>query len=67
VWARLTSGIDASAFLQQAIAQNVIFVPGTAFYADNVDQAAFRLSYAAPCIGDIHEGVTRLKNALHAA
>jgi len=67
VWARLASGIDASAFLQQAIAQNVIFVPGTAFYADNVDQAAFRLSYAAPSIGDIHEGVTRLRKALHAA
>jgi hypothetical protein len=25
------------------------------------------LSYAAPSIGDIHEGVTRLRKALHAA
>ncbi|MBW8837291.1 MAG: PLP-dependent aminotransferase family protein, partial [Burkholderia sp.] len=66
VWARLSesgNGIDASALLQRAIGNKVMFVPGKAFFADNVDAASLRLSFAAPGIADIEEGVTRLKRA----
>lgn len=62
VWARM-SGIDSSVLLTNAIAHNVIFVPGKAFYADDVDVHSLRLSFAAPGIDDIHEGVRRLKAA----
>jgi len=70
VWARLNeaggssvSGADASELLQRAIENKVMFVPGKAFFADKVDAASLRLSFAAPDIADIEEGVRRLKRA----
>lgn len=64
VWGRLSGGQDASAYLKACIGQNVMFVPGVAFYKDNVDLASLRLSFAAPGVSDIEEGVLRLKRAL---
>lgn len=64
VWGRLTDGLDASAYLKTCIGQNVMFVPGVAFYKDNVDASSLRLSFAGPGVGDIEEGVGRLGRAL---
>jgi DNA-binding transcriptional MocR family regulator len=64
VWDRLAGGGDASAYLKACIEQNVMFVPGVAFYKDNVDLASLRLSFAAPGVSDIEQGVLRLKRAL---
>jgi DNA-binding transcriptional MocR family regulator len=41
-----------------------MFVPGVAFYKDNIDAAALRLSFAAPGVADIEIGVQRMKLAL---
>jgi 2-aminoadipate transaminase len=41
-----------------------MFVPGVAFYKDNVDVASLRLSFAAPGVADIEEGVLRMKRGL---
>ncbi len=65
VWARCPS-VDSDALLKHAIANGVMFVPGRAFFADNVDESSFRLSFAAPGIDAIEEGVSRLKRALDA-
>lgn len=62
VWARI-EGIDASALLQHAIENKVMFVPGKAFFADRIDPASLRLSFAAPGIADIEEGAKRLRRA----
>ncbi|SDV48983.1 aminotransferase-like domain-containing protein [Chitinasiproducens palmae] len=62
VWARM-DGIDASALLAQAIHERVLFVPGTAFYADRVDASTFRLSFAAPGVDEFGEAVSRLARA----
>ncbi|MDR5763349.1 PLP-dependent aminotransferase family protein [Caballeronia sp. LZ035] len=62
VWARM-DGVDSSELLKHAIAQKVLFVPGKAFYADHIDAAAFRLSFAAPGIGEIGEAAARLARA----
>lgn len=67
VWARLQSPIDAATLLKSAIEERVMFVPGAAFYADHVDPAGLRLSFAAPPLQDITEGVSRLQRALHGA
>jgi DNA-binding transcriptional MocR family regulator len=67
LWGRLPSGLDADVFLRHAIAQNVLFVPGIAFFADQPDRSAFRLSYAAPSIDGVQEGVRRLRRAFDAA
>jgi DNA-binding transcriptional MocR family regulator len=59
VWARI-EGIDASELLQRAIDNKVMFVPGKAFFADRIDPASLRLSFAAPGIADIEEGAKRI-------
>jgi DNA-binding transcriptional MocR family regulator len=64
VWARLTGGQDAAEYLRVCIERNVMFVPGVAFYKDKIDQAALRLSFAAPSVADIENGVQRMKQAL---
>jgi len=66
VWARI-NGVDASHLLTHAISNKVIFVPGKAFYFDELDSAALRLSFAAPGVSDIREGVRRLKRAYDGA
>ncbi|WP_026121799.1 PLP-dependent aminotransferase family protein [Paraburkholderia kururiensis] len=66
VWARIP-GLDAAALLARAIEHKVIFVPGNAFFADHADTSSLRLSFAAPDIAAIEEGVRRLKRAYEAA
>lgn len=65
VWARLAA-VKTSALLPHAIAEKVLFVPGTAFFAEQADEASLRLSFAAPAISAIEEGVARLARAMHA-
>lgn len=65
VWARLATGQDASAYLKACIEANVMFVPGVAFFRDNVDHSSLRLSFAAPGVNDIETGVLRMKTAIH--
>ena len=65
VWARMP-GVDADELLKRAIERKVIFVPGKAFFADQPDTAALRLSFAAPGVDAIEEGARRLKQAYEA-
>ncbi|WP_321869424.1 aminotransferase-like domain-containing protein [Burkholderia ubonensis] len=66
VWARI-GAVPSARLLQHAIANKIVFVPGNAFFADNVDDASLRLSYAAPDVDAIREGVARLARAYRAA
>ncbi|KVQ73418.1 2-aminoadipate aminotransferase [Burkholderia ubonensis] len=66
VWARI-GAVSSARLLQHAIAHKIVFVPGNAFFADNVDDASLRLSYAAPDVDAIREGVARLARAYGAA
>lgn len=65
VWGRLADGSDAQALFERAIEQNVMFVPGKAFYANEPDPASVRLSFAAPGLEDIDEGLHRLARAFN--
>ncbi len=65
VWARLAA-VKTSELLPNAIAEKVLFVPGTAFFAENADEASLRLSFAAPAVTVIEEGVARLARAMEA-
>ncbi|VVD70627.1 2-aminoadipate transaminase [Pandoraea cepalis] len=65
VWARLAA-VKTSDLLPHAIAEKVLFVPGTAFFAEQADEASLRLSFAAPAVSAIEEGVARLARAMHA-
>ncbi|WP_438392124.1 PLP-dependent aminotransferase family protein [Caballeronia sp. DA-9] len=65
VWARLKGGRNAAELLKRAIEQNVIYVPGPAFYVHGADESSMRLSFAAATgAAEVFEGVRRLKLAL---
>lgn len=66
IWARLNGGLKAADLLQESIPRKVIFVPGAGFHAENPDPSTLRLSYAAPTVDEIVEGVRRLGEALTA-
>ncbi|CAN7667726.1 PLP-dependent aminotransferase family protein [Trinickia sp. LjRoot230] len=66
VWARM-GALSSSTLLAHAIDNKVVFVPGKAFFADNVDDATLRLSFAAPSPDAIRDGVRRLKHAYERA
>ncbi|AKM31066.1 2-aminoadipate aminotransferase [Pandoraea faecigallinarum] len=65
VWAQLAA-VKTSELLPNAIAEKVLFVPGTAFFAEQADEASLRLSFAAPAVTAIEEGVARLARAMEA-
>lgn len=65
VWVR-APGIDTAAWLQAAIARQVMFVPGAAFFAQAPDTACLRLSFASQDEAGIELGVARLAEAFQA-
>lgn len=66
IWARI-GAVPSATLLPHAIANKVVFVPGNAFFADNVDDASLRLSFAAPDVYAIRDGAARLARAYGAA
>jgi 2-aminoadipate transaminase len=68
IWARLTgfNGMlsDGAEFARRAIENNVAFVPGAPFYANNPDFSTLRLSFATVGIDKIEEGIARLGASL---
>lgn len=63
IWASWKDGTDATALLQTAVRHNVMYVPGSAFYATPSDQGHWRLSFANAQPQEIIDGVARLKQA----
>lgn len=67
LWVTLPEGIDARELLQQALAENVAFVPGQEFFADGTGCHTLRLnfSFSEPLV--IEEGIRRLGRVVHRA
>ena len=63
VWLTFDRSIDPQKLFDAAVAANVIFVPGKAFYADNANLHSMRLSFAAPDVAQIGQAVDRLAQA----
>lgn len=66
LWVRFPKR-NAGEILEHALAHNVMFVPGHAFFHDNVDHSSLRLSFAGCNEGEIAEGVRRLRLAVNQA
>ncbi|MBV6273917.1 PLP-dependent aminotransferase family protein [Alcaligenaceae bacterium CGII-47] len=66
IWAHCPR-VSSTVLLQYAIANKVLFVPGTAFFADSLDPGSFRISFATPSVKEIEEGVLRLRRAFDQA
>ena len=50
--------------LERSLAHGLIFVIGSAFYVDGSGHDKIRLSFSAPGVERIHEGVRRLAAAM---
>lgn len=64
LWGRLQDGLDATSLLPVAIEENVMFVPGSAFYAAQPDPQAFRLSFTMSTPEQIEVGCERFYRAV---
>lgn len=60
IWVKLPKGVDSSALLAKAVAQNVAFVPGAPFFANEPQANTLRLSFVTVPKEKIEEGVARL-------
>jgi DNA-binding transcriptional MocR family regulator len=56
--------MDVPEILQAAIAENVAFVPGSAFFADGSGRNTFRLNFSNASPARIKEGIRRLGTML---
>ncbi|MEU8956949.1 PLP-dependent aminotransferase family protein [Streptomyces sp. NPDC048518] len=64
LWVRLPDGADESAFASAALRAGVAVAPGRPYFAAEPPAAHVRLSFAAvPGVGEITEGVRRLRVA----
>ena len=60
IWVTLPAHMDSMQLLDEAIAQNVAFVPGAPFYANNPVRNTLRLSFVTVSPERIREGVAKL-------
>ena len=64
LWLRLPEGMDAVQLLPHAVARNVAFVPGAAFYAQNGDPRTLRLSFVTASEEQIRTGIAALATTI---
>ncbi|CAB3790283.1 2-aminoadipate transaminase [Paraburkholderia ultramafica] len=60
VWVNLPAQIDSMKLLEETVAQNVAFVPGGPFFANEAQHNTLRLSFVTVPPAKIDEGVARL-------
>ncbi|MES2070601.1 MAG: PLP-dependent aminotransferase family protein [Pseudomonadota bacterium] len=66
IWVTLPAHIDAKQLLAEAIAQNVAFVPGGPFYANEAETNTLRLSFVTVPQEKINEGIEKLGKLIKA-
>ena len=64
LWVRLPEGMNAAELLPRAVAHNVAFVPGAAFFAADPDPRALRLSFVTASEEQIRTGIAALAQAI---
>jgi 2-aminoadipate transaminase len=60
IWVTLPKHVDAKQLFDEAVAQNVAFVPGGPFYANSPETNTFRLSFVTVPPEKIQEGIEKL-------
>jgi 2-aminoadipate transaminase len=63
VWATVLADVDPQRLFQASVDAGVLYVPGGSFFATHAQADTMRLSYAAPDVPSIREGVHRLARA----
>ena len=64
LWLKLPPGMNAAELLPKAVARNVAFVPGAAFYADAPQHHTLRLSFVTASVDQINVGVAALAHTI---
>lgn len=65
IWLTLPEGMDTAELFNTALAQDVAFVPGSAFAADGASGAnCARLNFSKPSLEQIDVGITRLASVI---
>jgi 2-aminoadipate transaminase len=67
LWATLPAGYNDLALLARALEERLVFVVGSAFYVDGTGHDRIRLSFSAPPVDRIEEGVRRLARVLQSS
>ena len=66
LWLKLPEGMNAVDLLPKAVARNVAFVPGSAFYADAPQLNTLRLSFVTASVDQINTGIAALADVFKA-
>lgn len=66
IWVTLPKHMDSKQLLDEAIQQNVAFVPGGPFYANNPEKNTLRLSFVTVSPERINEGIEKLGKLIKA-
>jgi len=66
IWATLPEHIHSKDLLADALANNVAFVPGGPFYANEAETNTFRLSFVTVSPEKINEGIEKIGNLIKA-
>jgi 2-aminoadipate transaminase len=64
LWLQLPAYIHTLPLLEKAVARNVAFVPGAAFYADNAQHNTLRLSFVTASVDQINIGIAALAQVI---
>jgi 2-aminoadipate transaminase len=64
LWLQLPAHINTLPLLDKAVARNVAFVPGAAFYADAPEHNTLRLSFVTASVEQINTGIAALAQVI---
>jgi 2-aminoadipate transaminase len=67
LWVHLPEVLDSRALLPDAVAAQVIYVPGAPFFVDGTGQDTLRLAFSAASPARIEEGIARLAGVIRTA
>jgi DNA-binding transcriptional MocR family regulator len=64
LWLTLPDRLDTDRMIPRAVEHGVIYVAGEAFFVEGEVKSTMRLSFSAPTLRQIEEGVVRLARAV---
>ena len=67
LWVQCTAAVEPKRLFSAAVEEGVLFVPGALFYCGVPEGISMRLSFAAPDVSEIREGVARLARAFESS
>ena len=60
IWVELPEQLDTTLLLEEAVQQNVAYIPGVPFFADGAGRSTMRLNFSHASLEDIEAGIERL-------